>query len=316
MTSSPDPSSSDTRAWSLALHGGAGMMTRASLTGEEDGAIRAALGAALDRGRAMLSAGASALDAVEAVVTLLEDDPHFNAGRGAVLTLDGRIELDCAIMDGASLDAGAAAGLTATKNPIGLARAVMERSPHVMLAGAGADLFSLENGLEQADPDWFVLPERRRQLEEMRALGREFDVEMKYGTVGAVALDLQGHVAAGTSTGGVMGKRWMRIGDSPLIGSGTYADDRACAVSCTGSGEFFIRIAAAHEIAARMRLKGEDAQTAADTVIAELGRLGGTGGAIAVSASGEAVWSFNSAGMYRARASAGLREIAIYGDED
>lgn len=311
MTSPPDRP----RPWTLAIHGGAGVIERDKLGAEEDRAIRAALAAALNRGASMLAAGAGALDAVEAVVKVLEDDPHFNSGRGAVLTHDGDIELDAAIMDGSTRDAGAAAGLTATRNPISLARAVMERSPHVMLGGKGADRFSRDNGLDQAGPDWFVLPERRRQLEEMKARGEEFDVAMKYGTVGAVALDVHGHVAAGTSTGGVMGKRWSRIGDTPLIGSGTFADDRACAVSCTGSGEYFIRIAAAHEIAARMRLKGEDVQTAADAVVAELGAIGGSGGVIVVSAGGDAIWSFNSAGMYRGRASADMREVAIYGDE-
>ncbi len=184
-----------------------------------------------------------------------------------------------------------------------------------MLCREGADLFSREQGLEQAEQEWFALPERRRQLEEMKASGDWFDVDMKYGTVGAVALDLNGHVAAATSTGGVTGKRWGRIGDSPVIGAGTYADDRACAVSGTGSGEYFIRLALAHEIAVRMRLCDEEAQEAADEVIAELGALGGSGGVIVVSPQGEAVWSFNTAGMYRGRASAEAMEVAIYGDE-
>ena len=309
------PSTDPKPEWTLVIHGGAGVIEREKLTQEQDRSTRAALRQALDCGAAMLQAGARALDVVEAVVKALEDDPHFNAGRGAVLTLDGRIELDAAIMDGETRMAGAAAGLTSTRNPISLARAVMEQSPHVMVSGKGADRFSREHGLEQAGADWFVLPERPLQLEEMKSSGDSFDVAMKYGTVGAVALDVHGHVAAGTSTGGVMGKRWGRIGDSPLIGSGTYADDRACAVSCTGAGEYFIRIAAAHEISARMRLDVEDAQGAADAVIAELGEIGGSGGVILVSAKGEAVWSFNTAGMYRGRASGDAREVAIYGDE-
>ena len=301
--------------WKLVIHGGAGVIERDKLTPDQDRAIRSALGRGLEAGSSVLAAGGSALDAVEAAVKQLEDDPHFNAGRGSVLTLDGEIELDAAIMEGEMLSAGSAAGLTGTRNPIALARAVMELSPHVMLSGKGADLFSRERGLEQAGPDWFALPERRRQLEEMKASGEHFDVEMKYGTVGAVALDAHGHVAAGTSTGGVMGKRWGRIGDSPLIGAGTFADDRACAVSCTGAGEYFIRLAVAHEISARMRLGGDSAQAAADRVIAELGELGGSGGVILVSPEGDALWSFNTAGMYRGRASAETREVAIYGDE-
>jgi beta-aspartyl-peptidase (threonine type) len=232
-----------------------------------------------------------------------------------VLTYQGTIELDAAIMDGRSRKAGSAAGISATRNPVSLARAVMEKSPHVMLSGQGADQFSREQGLEQAEQEWFVIPERRRQLEEMRSRGDWFDADMKYGTVGAVAADMHGHVAAGTSTGGITGKRWGRIGDSPLIGAGTYADDRACAVSTTGSGEYFIRAAVAHEIAARIRMLGEDARTAADAAIADMGDLGGNGGVIVVTPKGEAVWSFNSIGMYRGRASPSGSEVAIFGDE-
>ena len=297
------------------MHGGAGVIERDKLTKEQDGAIRAALRGALEAGGSLLQAGGTALDAVEAAVKVLEDDPHFNAGRGSVLTFEGATELDSAIMDGETREAGAAAGITCTKNPVTLARAVMEHSPHVLLCREGADRFSREQGLEQAGQEWFELPERRRQLEEMKASGDWFDVDMKYGTVGAVALDVHGHVAAATSTGGVTGKRWGRIGDSPVIGAGTYADDRACAVSGTGAGEYFIRLAVAHEIAVRMRLCEENAQVAADAVIGELGQLGGSGGVIVVSPEGEAVWSFNSAGMYRGMASAETVEIAIYGDE-
>lgn len=302
--------------WQLVIHGGAGVIERHLLTPEQDKDIRAALSHALETGAAILSAGGTALDAVEATVRELEDNPNFNAGRGAVFTYEGRTELDAAIMDGATLDAGAVAGASATRNPVSLARTVMEKSPHVMLSREGADQFSREQDLEQAGPDWFAIPERKRQLDEMRASGDWFDVDMKYGTVGAVALDVNGHVAAGTSTGGITGKRWGRIGDTPLIGAGTYADDRACAVSATGSGEYFIRLAVAHEIAARCRYKGEELQTAADAVIEELGGIGGVGGVIAVSPAGEASWSFNSAGMYRGKASAAGRKVAIYGDED
>ncbi len=304
-----------THDWKLVIHGGAGVIERDSLGHKEEQDIRAALRHALDTGASILASGGSALDAVEATVKELEDDPHFNAGRGAVFTYQGSSELDAAIMDGNGRRSGAVAGATATKNPVTLARAVMEQSPHVMLSGAGADEFSRQQDLEQAEPEWFAIPERRRQLEEMKQSGDWFDVDMKYGTVGAVALDGQGHVAAATSTGGITGKRWGRIGDSPIIGAGTYADDRAGAVSATGSGEFFIRAGAAHEICARMRLLGESAAQAADAVIADVGALGGNGGVILVSAAGEAVWSFNSSCMYRGKASAEGSVVAIYGDE-
>ena len=303
--------------WTLVIHGGAGTLERDRITPEQDREIRAALARALDAGTAVLAGGGNALDAVEAAVIVLEDDPHFNAGRGAVFTYEGKNELDAAVMDGATRAAGAATGITATKNPVKLARAVMEKSPHVMLSREGADTFSREQGIEQAGPEWFATTERRRQLDEMKAkkVGW-YDVDLKYGTVGAVARDANGHVAAATSTGGLTGKRWGRIGDSPIIGAGTYADDRACAVSATGAGEFFIRVGVAHEICARMRWKGEDVQTAADAVMAEVKALGGSGGVIVVAPDGTGGYSFNTPGMYRGRAnSAGLRDVSIYGDE-
>ncbi len=304
--------------WSIAIHGGAGTMKRAAMTPDVEQAHRDALATARDAGAKVLAAGGSALDAVEAAIVILEDDPKFNAGRGAVFTYQGTNELDSSIMDGSTRAAGAVAAATRTKNPIRLARAVMEKGPHVFLSGAGADEFSRENGLEQVDPDWFATPERWRQLEELKAkkLGW-YDVDLKYGTVGAVAVDAAGHVAAGTSTGGLTGKRWGRIGDSPMIGAGTYADDRACAVSATGAGEFFIRAGVAHEICARMRLKGEGAQVAADAVIAEMAALGGTGGVIVAAPDGTTVFSFNTPGMYRARAdSSGLSETGIFAPGD
>ena len=252
----------NTDIWTLVIHGGAGRIERDGTSAEADAAIRAALGRALDAGAHILGGGGAALDAVEAAVRVLEDDPHFNAGRGSCFTFEGSNELDAAIMDGSTRAAGSVAGVTATRHPVTLARAVMEQSAHVLLGGSGADSFSREHGLEQAGPDWFATAERRRQLDELIAGGGKFDVDMKYGTVGAVACDSHGHVAAATSTGGVTGKRWGRIGDSPLIGAGTYADDRACAVSCTGAGEYFIRLGVAHEIAARIRLAGEGTQAA------------------------------------------------------
>jgi beta-aspartyl-peptidase (threonine type) len=303
--------------WTLVLHGGAGSIERHRLSAEQDAGVRVALGLALDTGGAILAEGGSALDAVEAAVRVLEEDPHFNAGRGAAFTREGTIELDAAIMDGRTRAAGSVAGLTTTRSPVGLARRVMEASPHVLLSGDGAERFAREQGVAAVDPSWFAIAERRRQLDEMLARdGDAFDVDMKYGTVGAVARDQTGHLAAATSTGGVTGKRWGRIGDSPLIGAGTHADDRSSAVSCTGSGEYFIRIGVGHEIAARIRLTGETPQQAADAVMAEVRALGGTGGVIVTGRGGEAVWSFTTPGMYRARATAaGLREIAVYGDD-
>lgn len=307
--------------WSLVIHGGAGIIERNRLSGEKEAAFRAGLDAALNVGSDILEQGGSALDAVEAAVKVLEDDPLFNAGRGAVFTYEGRNELDASIMDGRGRAAGAVAGVTRTRHPISLARRVMEHSPHVFLAGKGADQFSAEQGLEQVDAAWFAIPERREQLERMKAKegagASWFDVDMKYGTVGAVARDAQGHVAAATSTGGVTGKRWGRVGDSPILGAGTYADDRACAVSATGAGEYFIRAGVAHEICARVRMKGEPLKVAADAVMAEVKALGGTGGVIVTGPGGETEWSFNTPGMYRGRASAGgTRQVAIFGDED
>ena len=300
--------------WSISIHGGAGTMSRESMTPAQQAEYQAALTLARDAGAKVLSAGGSALDAVEAAIVILEDDPKFNAGRGAVFTYNGTTELDASIMDGRTRAAGSVAAATHTRNPIRLARAVMEKSPHVFLSGVGADEFSREQGLEQVDPDWFATPERWRQLQELKAkkLGW-YDVDLKYGTVGAVAVDQAGHVAAGTSTGGLTGKRWGRIGDSPVIGAGTYADDRACAVSATGAGEYFIRAGVAHEICARMRISGESAQVAANAVIAEVGALGGSGGVIVAAPDGSTAFAFNTPGMYRARAdSNGLSETGIF----
>jgi beta-aspartyl-peptidase (threonine type) len=301
--------------WKLVIHGGAGVIERDSLSAEADRAIRASLMRALDVGAAVLADGGSALDAVERTACVLEDDPHFNAGRGSVFTFQGTNEMDAAIMDGRDRSAGAVSGVTATKHPVSLARAVMEQSPHVFLSREGADQFSREHDLEQVGPEWFATPERRRQLETMRQSDHYFDAELKYGTIGAVAVDSAGHVAAATSTGGLTGKRWARIGDTPIIGAGTYADDRAGAVSATGAGEYFIRAAVAHEICARIRMLGEGAQQAADTVIADVGALGGTGGVIVVTPKGETVFSFNAPGMYRGAASAAGHMVAIYADE-
>ena len=301
--------------WTLVVHGGAGQLKRLLLTEEADAQARAAITAALDAGSAILAAGGGAIDAVEAAVRVLEDDPHFNAGRGAVFSAEGVNELDAAIMNGRNRDAGAISAVTKTKHPVALARAVMEQSPHVMLTGAGADRFGAEHGLEQAAPAWFHTDERWRQYEELRA-GGTFDADLKYGTVGAVARDAAGHLAAATSTGGLTGKRWNRIGDSPVIGAGTWADDNGAATSCTGSGEHFIRVGAAHEVSARVRLARQPLGQAGEGVIGEIGALGGTGGLISVDGEGRGGWCFNSQGMYRGLARADQpRIVALYGDE-
>ena len=301
--------------WRLVVHGGAGVIERGRLAPDKERDIRGALDQSLTAGAALLEAGASALDAVEAAVRVLEEDSCFNAGRGSVLTADGGIELDAAIMDGRTRRAGAVAGLRTTRAPISLARLLLSEGPHVFLSGKGADEFAREHGLEQVDNGWFEVAERRRQLDELLASGG-FDDEVKYGTVGAVAADTGGHVAVATSTGGLTAKRWGRVGDSPLIGAGTYADDRSAAVSATGSGEYFIRAVAAHQLAERVRLGGESLQQALDQVLADIQGLGGKGGLIAVGADGDAAWGFTTQGMYRAIADAGGRTVAIYADED
>jgi beta-aspartyl-peptidase (threonine type) len=282
------------------------------LSAEEEADGRAGIAAALDAGQAILAAGGRALDAVEAAARVLEDDPAFNAGRGAVLAHDGHIELDAAIMDGRTRAAGAVAGLTTIRCPISAARAVMEHSDHVLLSFEGAEEFARGRGLATVDPSWFEIPERRAQLDRVLASGGGFDADVKYGTIGAVAVDGEGHVAAATSTGGLTAKRYGRIGDSPLIGAGTYADDRSAAISATGSGEFFIRAAAAHEVGARMRMLGESLQQAIDAVLADVRALGGTGGLIGVSPSSEAALGFTTRGMYRGKASANAREVAVH----
>jgi L-asparaginase / beta-aspartyl-peptidase len=275
---------------------------------------RDGLEAALAAGSAILEKRESAIGAVEAAVRVLEEDECFNAGRGSVLTAEGVIELDAAIMDGATRRAGAVAGLRTTRAPISLARALMEQGPHAFLSGKGADQFAREHGFEQVENRWFEIAERRRQLEELIAQGG-FDDEVKYGTVGAVAVDVDGHVAVATSTGGLTAKRWGRVGDSPLIGAGTYADDRSAAVSATGSGEYFIRAVAAHQLAERMRLGGAKIQQALDAVLADIRSLGGKGGLIAVARDGEMAWGFTTPAMYRGMADSAGRMVAIYGDE-
>jgi beta-aspartyl-peptidase (threonine type) len=306
------PQMTDVR-WRLVVHGGAGSMRPGSLDPEQERCAKAGLEAALAAGSEMLEIRESAVDAVEATVRVLEQDECFNAGRGSVLAADGCIELDAAIMDGRNRRAGAVAGLRTTRAPISAARLLLERGPHVFLTGKGADELARDAGLEQVDNSWFEIPERRRQLEELIA-GGGFDDEVKYGTVGAVAVDVDGHVAVATSTGGLTAKRWGRVGDSPLIGAGTYADDRSAAVSATGSGEFFIRAVAAHQLAERVRIGREPLQQALDAVLADIQSLGGKGGMIAVAANGDAAWGFTTPAMYRGMADSGGRTVAIYSE--
>ena len=305
----------------LVIHGGAGVEP-GDLTPQQEIDIKAALSAALRAGYARLQAGAPSMDAVTAAITVMEDDPHFNAGRGAVFTHDGRNELDTSIMDGATGRAGAAAGLHHVKNPILLARAILEHSRHVMMVGDGAEAFAREQGITLVDPSYFRTDARWRALQ--RALQEEKQAQLEhrdlilpgkayFGTVGALALDANGNLAAGTSTGGMTNKRYGRVGDSPIIGAGTWADTR-CAVSGTGWGEFYIRAAAAHEICARVRLAGEPLARAANEVInVDIPHAGGDGGAIAMGADGTIAFPFNTGGMYRGWIGAdGVPHVAIY----
>jgi L-asparaginase / beta-aspartyl-peptidase len=295
--------------WGLVIHGGAGTITRGSMTEDVERQYRNTMEESLRAGHAILAAGGSGLDAVVAATRILEDSPLFNAGRGAVFTAEGRNELDASIMDGATLRAGAVAGVTRVRHPIDLARRVMDASPHVMLSGAGAEEFAELQGLEMVDPSFFHTQRRWEALQRAReaATRQESSVdpseegnESRFGTVGVVALARDGTIAAGTSTGGMTNKRWGRIGDAPIIGAGTYADDR-CGVSTTGWGEYFIRNVVAYDICARMRYKGISLQQAAHEVIWE--RLEAqqpeTGGIVSLDAQGHVVMTFNSRGMYR-----------------
>ncbi|MEI2457132.1 isoaspartyl peptidase/L-asparaginase [Lysobacter firmicutimachus] len=306
----------------LVIHGGAGVI-RAGMDRAEEDAARAALAQALRAGQAELAAGKPALDAVVAAITVLEDAPMFNAGRGAVFTHDGKNELDAALMDGSGRRAGAIAGVHRVKNPIVLARAVMDKSRHVMMVGDGAEAFAREQGLPLVDPSYFRTEKRWQQLQKAlkeEAAGQAHaDVETAkhFGTVGAVALDAQGRLAAGTSTGGMTNKRYGRVGDSPIIGSGTYADAR-CAVSGTGWGEYYIRAVAAHDICARVAYGKQDLREAAESVInREIPAAGGNGGAIVLGADGRFALPFNTEGMYRGWIDAkGEPQVALFKDDE
>ena len=302
--------------YGLAIHGGAGTLPRSDMSAEQERLYRDGLSDALSAGFSVLESGGTSLDAVTRAVVVLEDNPLFNAGRGAVFTLDGRNELDASIMDGAGLMAGAVCGVTRIKNPVELARAVMEHSEFVMLSGSGAEDFARGRGFEFVPPGYFYTEARWRQLERIRGgdAGLSALTISHVGTVGAVALDSNGRLAAATSTGGMTGKRYHRIGDSPIIGAGTYADDRSCAVSATGHGEIFIRAAVAHDICARVRFGGRSlAEAVREVVLEELPALGGEGGVITIDRGGAIVMEFNSEGMFRASRSAGGEPtIGIY----
>jgi len=303
--------------FALVIHGGAGTILKKNMTDEKEAAYRAKLEEALLAGQAVLSEGGSALDAVVATIIVMENSPLFNAGKGAVFTHEGENEMDASIMDGRDLNAGAVASVMRIKNPITLAREVMENSKHVMLSGSGAEDFAQTRGFELMDPSYFATERRLSQLK--KAIADEngvvldhdgdnktslyddpIDPERKFGTVGVVALDTDGNIAAGTSTGGMTNKRWKRVGDTPIIGAGTYADNNSCGVSSTGHGEFFIRAAVAYSICARMELQGITLQEAADAVVMDkLVKMGGDGGIVALDKDGNISMTFNTEGMYR-----------------
>jgi L-asparaginase / beta-aspartyl-peptidase len=322
--------------WSIVIHGGAGVIDRTTLTPAQDAEYRAAMRQALTIGGDILESGGTSLDAVTATISYLEDNELFNAGRGAVFSAEGRNELDASIMDGSTRAAGAVAGMTRTRHPILAARAVMEHSPHVMLVGEGAETFARTQNLEEVAPAYFFTERRWQQL--IQYLGRNnlpvparpegappapqgFNLEgaddHQFGTVGVVAFDSRGNIAAGTSTGGMTGKRWGRVGDAPIIGAGTYAQNGVCGVSATGSGEYFIRAGVARAICARMELNNDDADDAANRVMHEVAELGGDGGVIVLDSRGRHAWVMNTPGMYRGYLRRGGNPLVqIFADED
>ncbi|MCS5491458.1 isoaspartyl peptidase/L-asparaginase family protein [Algoriphagus limi] len=319
--------------FALAIHGGAGTIRKENMTPEQDAAYRAKLKEALDAGYAVLESGGTAIDAVISAVKVMEDSPLFNAGKGAVFTNEGKNELDAAIMNGIDRNAGAVAGLTTVKNPITAARAVMENSPHVFMTGAGAEQFASEQNLKLVSPDYFYTDFRFEQLEKIRETEKTqldhsslLEMELqdplfkdrKFGTVGAVALDKNGNIAAATSTGGMTNKRYGRVGDVPIIGAGTYADNETCAVSATGHGEYFIRNVVGHEIASLIRYGNKNLTEAADEVVMnQLVEMGGSGGIISIDRFGNIAMPFNSEGMYRGYRKAGEEaKTFIYKDEN
>jgi len=300
--------------WTLLIHGGAGVMRGAEMTAEMDAAYRAGLNEALAAGSKVLAGGGDAIDAVEAAVRVLEDNPNFNAGKGAVLTREGVAELDASIMDGRNRKAGAVAQVRTVKNPIGMARYVMDKTDRVMFAGKAVDEMAAKAGKEIVPPEYFITPRRLEALK--RAMAGTFEPMDRYGTVGAVAMDAKGNLAAATSTGGMNAKPPGRVGDAPIIGAGTYADNASCAVSSTGDGEYFIRASVARMICARVQMQGLSAEQAAKATLDEVKALGGTGGVIVMSHDGSVALSMNTEGMFRGRAdSTGRKEVGIYTDE-
>ncbi len=328
------PSTPSSRPYGLVFHGGAGVIERKTMTPEVEAQYRAALAQARDAGYAVLDRGGSALDAVVATILVMEDSPLFNAGKGAVLNADGICELDASIMDGRTQAAGAIAGVHYIKNPITLARTVMEKSEHVMLTGDGAEKFARQQGFDLVANEYFQTDFRRKQLEKAKAkeAGKptssltepglplteqdHFTRTTRYGTVGCVALDKNGNLAAGTSTGGMTNKKFGRVGDAPIIGAGTYANNATCGVSATGWGEFFIRVGVARDIAAQMEYKGSSLAEAAAATIAKVGALGGDGGVVCLDRAGHVTMPFNTAGMYRGyKLSNGSGAIEIFGEK-
>ena len=307
----------------IVIHGGAGTIERSQMSSEQQPHYEATLAEAVNKGYELLAAGGSSLDAVTLAVTVLENSPLFNAGKGAVYTWDETHELDAAIMTGHDRNAGAVASVTTVKNPILLARAVMEKSDHVMLSGKGAEQFALAQKLEQVDNRYFNTEFRYEALKRAKQAQQPLphqaaivdDPNWKMGTVGAVAIDDKGNLAAATSTGGMTAKRWGRVGDVPVLGAGNFADNTSCAVSGTGHGEYFIRYNVASDICARVKYQGKNAALAAKEVIAELLQAGGTGGVIVVDAQGELSWAFNTPGMYRAKRNEAGTVIEIFADD-
>ena len=308
--------------YAIVIHGGAGTILKAEMTREMDADYRKALNEALDVGENILKAGGTSMDAVEQTIQFLEDSELFNAGRGSVFTHDGKNEMDASFMDGATKNAGAIGGVTIVKHPISLARAVLEKSEHVMLNGKGAEQFALEQNIETVDPSYFYTERRWNALQEAKAVmdnqvGAVTDNPMfKFGTVGCVALDRAGNLAAGTSTGGMTNKKYNRIGDSPIIGAGTYADNNTCAVSCTGHGEFFIRYSVAHDLSAMLEYSDVNIEEAGEKIVnLKLFEAGGAGGLIALDKDGNVTMPFNTEGMYRGYAKSGQRVVKIYKKE-
>ena len=322
VVTSVDEAEANTPEYAIVIHGGAGTIQRENMSAEKDSSYRAMLNAALDVGEKILASGGSSLDAVEATIHIMEDSPLFNAGRGAVFTHEGKNAHDASIMEGLDHMAGASTGTSNVKHPISLARAVMEKSKHVMMAGKGAETFAAEVGLEQVDPEYFFTERRWKSIqrilekEEAELELSEDDIDKKHGTVGCVALDKNGNIVAGTSTGGMTNKRYDRIGDSPVIGAGTFADNLTCGVSATGHGEYFIRYTVARDIAAMMEYGGYTLEEASEKIINEkLVEKGGTGGVVALDRYGNISMPFNTSGMYRGWRKPGEKYVGIYRGE-